>query len=379
MIAAAFWAALGTVALTYAGFPALLAGRALVRRAPYRSEPIEPSVSVIIAARNEVGSIGDKLDALRDLEWPRDRLEVIVCSDGSEDGTDAEVDARAIDGVRLVRQAWLGKAAALEAAVATSTGEVLVFTDANSRLAPDALRHLVAPLADPGVGGVAGNQRYLPEDGSEGAGERGYWAVDALLKRAESAAGDVISATGALYAVRRELFSGVAVGVTDDFYISTGVIAQGQRLVFAPDAVAWEPVAASKGRELDRKVRVMTRGLFGVVARRELLDPRRHGFYAVQLLWHKVLRRVAAVPLVVLAVTAPLLWRRGPLYRLATVGQVALYGAGAAGLALPASRRPWRRALELPAYFVLVNVAALRAIGNVVRGRRIDRWEPARR
>jgi cellulose synthase/poly-beta-1,6-N-acetylglucosamine synthase-like glycosyltransferase len=374
-----FWAAAGAVAVTYAGFPALLAGRARLRAEPIQRGEGEPAVSIVVAARNEAAVIGDKLGALEELDWPRDRLEVIVCSDGSDDGTDAIVASFADRGVQLVQQAWLGKAAALEAAVAASTGEILVFTDANSRLDADALRHLVAPFADPKVGGVAGNQRYLAGDGSQGAGERSYWKLDALLKQAESSAGDAISATGALYAIRRELFDGVAVGVTDDFYVSTGVVARGYRLVFEPAAVAWEPAAASSGREFDRKVRVMTRGLWGVVTRRELLDPRRHGFYAVQLLWHKVLRRVMVIPLAVLAATAPLLWRRGRTYRVATLGQVALYGAGVAGLVLPPGRGRIRRLLELPAFFCLVNAAAGRAILNVVRGRRIDRWEPGRR
>jgi glycosyltransferase involved in cell wall biosynthesis len=378
VIAPLFWAAALAVVGTYGGFPVLLAGRAFLRSAPFLRAPSEPTVSIIVAARNEVAVIGDKLAALDDLDWPRDRLEVVVCSDGSDDGTDEVVASHEERGVQLIRQPWLGKAAALEAAVARSTGEILVFTDANSHLDRDALRHLTTPFADPGVGGVAGNQRYEAGEGSQGAGERGYWMLDALLKRAESAAGDAISATGALYAVRRELFDGVQVGVTDDFYVSTGVIAKGRRLVFEPAAVAWEPVAASPGREFDRKVRVMTRGLWGVVARRELLDPRRHGFYAVQLLWHKVLRRVMVVPLLVLAVTAPLLWPRGLVYRAATLGQVALYGAGVAGLALPPGRGRLRRALELPAYFCLVNAAAARALLNVVKGRRIDRWEPGR-
>src|SRR5919107_1350345 len=136
-----------------------------------------------------------------------------------------------------------------------------------------------------------------------------------MLKTAESLGGNVISATGAIYAVRRELFAPVPSGVTDDFATSTAVIAQGRRLVFAPAATAFEPVGRSGGLEFERKVRVMTRGLNAVVARRELLDPRRHGFYALQLLSHKVLRRVMALPLAVLAVSAGVLARRSAPFR----------------------------------------------------------------
>ena len=179
-------------------------------------------------------------------------------------------------------------------------------------------------------------------------GERGYWDFDRAIKQAESAAGNVISATGAIYAVRRSLFGPVPDGVTDDFATSTAVIAQGRRLVFAPDAIAYEAVGGSAEIEYGRKVRVMTRGLNGVVLRRGLLDPRRHGFYAVQLLSHKVLRRLMAVPLLVLAATALRLARRGPFYLAAAAAQSAVYGLGAAGLLLgrqrdlaaPAARAP---------------------------------------
>jgi hypothetical protein len=122
----------------------------------------------------------------------------------------------------------------------------------------------------------------------------------------------------------------------------------------------------------------MTRGLRGVAMARELLDPRRFGFYSLQLLTHKILRRLMAVPLLVIAVTSVTLWDHGPLYRLAVIGQAAVYGLGAIGLGLrghPAGRRPW---FSLPAFFVLVNVASLHAAWNLLTGRRIDRWQPVR-
>jgi hypothetical protein len=167
-------------------------------------------------------------------------------------------------------------------------------------------------------------------------------------------------------------------GVTDDFATSTAVIAQGRRLVFAPDAVAFEPVTRSGEDEFERKVRVMTRGLGGVVARRELLDPRRHGFYALQLLSHKVLRRLMAVPLALLAATSAAEARRSRLFGVLAAAQAALYATGAAGLALRGGRTR-SRLVALPAYFCMVNLASLRAVWNLASRRRIDRWEPRRR
>jgi cellulose synthase/poly-beta-1,6-N-acetylglucosamine synthase-like glycosyltransferase len=375
-----FWGSAALVAYTYAGFPLLVLARARLRPRPVKGAEWTPSLSLVIAARNEAGVISQKLDNILGLDYPQERLQVVVASDGSEDGTDDIVRDYEEHGVTLVSLPRVGKAAALNAALAVATGEIVVFSDANSIYAPDALQALVRPFADPEVGGAAGDQRYVTAGAADAAasGELRYWSFDRILKEAESRGGNVISATGAIYAVRRSLIGAVPEGVTDDFTTSTGVIAKGRRLVFVLDAVAFEPVAPRAGLEFDRKVRVMTRGLRGVLLRRELLDPRRHGFYALQLVSHKVLRRVMVLPLLVLAASSPLLWRRSRLYRLATAGQALLYGAGVTGLLLADKPLARRRPFGLAAFFVFVNAASLRAIWNVARGNRIDRWEPAR-
>jgi cellulose synthase/poly-beta-1,6-N-acetylglucosamine synthase-like glycosyltransferase len=354
--------------------------RGLLRARPYESGDITPAITIVLAAHNEAANIGAKLENVLSLDYPTEQLEVIVASDGCDDGTDEIVERFEDPRVRLLSLPRCGKAAALNEAVDVASGEILVFSDANSMYAPDALRALVRPFADPAVGGVAGDQRYVADVAADAisAGELRYWNLDRVLKDAESRAGDVISATGAIYAVRRFLFHEIPPGVTDDFYTSTGVIAQGYRLVFAPDAVAFEPVARTAELEFGRKVRIMSRGLRGVILRRELLNPRRQGFYAIELLTHKVLRRTMALPLGVLAVTSPLLWRSGRLYRAATLAQAALYGLGGAGMILAGKPLGRRKAFMLPAFFCFVNIAALRATWNVVRGRRIDRWEPQR-
>jgi len=391
-----FWFASALVAWTYVAFPALVLARARLRPRPVRTEPITPMVSVVLAAHDEADHIGARVDDLLALDYPADRLEIVIASDGSGDATVAAARRRGDPRVQVLDLPRVGKAAALNAAVDRATGEILIFTDANTAFATDAVRMLVRSFADPSVGGVAGNQVYLRERTADrpavagesvddapataaAVGERSYWDLDRVVKEAESLGGSVISATGAIYAIRRELFTAVPDGVTDDFATSTQVIAQGRRLVFEPLARAFEPVAGSSGREYRRKVRIMTRGLRGVAVRRSLLDPRRHGFYSVQLATHKVLRRMMAVPLLVVAVASPLLWSQGSLYRLATLGQALIYGLGAIGLLLkdrPAGRRPY---FAMPAFFCLVNIASLHALFNLLTGRRIDRWTPARR
>lgn len=375
-----FWGASAAVVYTYALFPIIVLVRSVLRPRPVRSAEVTPTVSIVIAAHNEAGRIGRKIEALLAQDYPHERLEIVVASDGSEDDTEANVRAFADRRVTLVALPRVGKAAALEAAVAATTGDILVFSDANSMFASQALRRLVRPFADPEVGGVAGNQIYERSGANPASaiGERAYWDFDRWLKLAAARAGNVISGTGAIYAIRRELFRPIPPDVNDDLFESLCVVAAGRRLAFTPDAVAYETVAETATAEFGRRVRIMTRGLRCVAVMRGLLDPRRTGFYAVQLLTQKVLMRTMAVPLLAIAVSSTLLSGEGWLYRLATVAQAAFYGAAAAGLVLPGSSRRRRRLLALPAYFVLVNVASLKATWNLVRGTRLTRWEPAR-
>ncbi len=374
-----FWGAVALIAYTYLGFPALVWIRGRLLRRPYRPDDVTPSVSLIVIAHNEAAHIGAKLDNVLSLDYPREKLEVLIASDGSNDATEAIVRGYAGRRVRLLSLPRRGKIPTLNAAVTSAGGEVLVFSDANSIYAPDAVRALVRPFADPTVGGVAGDQRYLADGDGANRGERCYWNFDRLMKQWQSTSGSVISATGAIYAIRRGLFRTVPSGVTDDFAISTAVIAQGHRLVFAPDALAFEPVAAAGAMEFGRKVRVITRGLRGVLARRELLNPLRHGFYAIQLFSHKVLRRLVVFPLLLLLLSSLLLWPGGPFYRAVALAQVALYGCGLLGMLLGETPLGRRKIFSLPFYFCLVNTASLLATINVVRGRRIELWEPQRR
>ncbi len=383
MIAVLFWLAVGLLAYTYVGFALLVLARGFAFPRPYRRAEVTPSVSMVIAAHNEAPGIGAKIENLLALDYPDDLLEIVIASDGSDDGTDAIVDRfrdRPGRQVRLLSLPRGGKAATLTAAVATTSGEILAFSDANSIFAPDSIRELARPFADPDVGGVAGDQRYLSEGDADGIakGEQSYWSFDRLLKEAESRSGSVISATGAIYAIRRVHFAPVRPDVTDDFYVSTGVVAGGRRLVFAPAAVAYEPVAASGGHEFGRKVRIMTRGFRGVIARRALLNPFRHGFYSVQLFSHKVLRRLMVVPLALLLVTSALRFDDGLAYQALTIVQIVLYALGITGLLAAGTRLGRLKPVAVPAFFCLVNAASVCAVWNILRGNRIDRWEPRR-
>lgn len=385
-------AALAAIAVPFVAYPLLLWLRARLRRDPIRGAEIQPDVDLVICAHDEAASIEKKLENALALDYPRERLVIWVASDGSTDGTVAIARRFEPRGVRVLDLPRVGKAAAIEAAVGASSAEIVAFSDANSMWHPGALRALVRPFADARVGGVAGDQRYVAEadastldaarrDGVAGDpdpahGERTYWRFDRRLKQWQSESGSAISATGAIYAIRRSLFRVPPADATDDFMISTEVIARGRRLAFAPDAVAFEPPARSTRGEFRRKVRIVTRGLRAVSYRRDLLRPSRTGLYAVELLLHKVWRRLAWIPLCVLFAAIPSSWASGGIGRPFAIAATAALAGGIAGLLVPTFRR--FRPVGIAAYVLMVNAACALAAYNVLRGRTVSRWETER-
>jgi cellulose synthase/poly-beta-1,6-N-acetylglucosamine synthase-like glycosyltransferase len=376
-----FWACVATVFYTYAGYPLLVwaAGKLLDRSV--RRVPACPRVSVIVAAYNEAEGIESRLRNVLRSAYAHDRLEVVVVSDGSTDDT-VEL-ARAIDPrrVRVLALPRCGKAAALSAGVQVARGDILVFTDANTVFDQDAVAALVMNFGDESVGGVVGRTGYVMDENTEaaGRGEQLYWNYDTWLKQLESRTGSVVSAHGGMYAIRRDLFEPVSdPAVTDDFAISTAVVARGKRLVFEPEAYGFELPMTTSGSEFSRRVRLMTRGLRGVVVRRALLNPFRYGFYSVALWSRKVLRRLVPLTFPPLLVSSWLLAADWWGYAVVAGSLAAVIGLGALGAVLrshPLGRMP---ALYAPFFFCGANAAAAIALWNVARGRRIERWTPQR-
>ncbi len=374
-------ASLAFLAYAYVGFPMLVALVGTLRPRPVRKAEITPTVSLIIAAYNEEDAIAARLDNALQSDYPASCLEIIVASDGSTDATNRIVESYADRGVKLLTLPRRGKIHALDSAVGAASGDILVFSDANTMCETATLRLLVRSFADPAVGGVAGHTGYKVDRGSEssGLGERSYWTYDTWLKVLESRTGSIVSAHGGLYAIRRGLYQrSPDSAVTDDFALSTAVIAQGRRLVFEPEARAWESTVTQAQREFGRRVRLMTRGLRGVLMRRALLNPVRHGFYAVVLASHKLIRRLAPLALIACLVASLLLARQGPVYQLFALLQLTFYGMAIGGGLLRRTRLGRFRGLYMPFYFVMANAACLVALFEVCRGRRIEQWEPQR-
>jgi cellulose synthase/poly-beta-1,6-N-acetylglucosamine synthase-like glycosyltransferase len=372
-----FWGALGLILYTYIGFPLLLAIRAAIF--PKRVKRIRevPTVSIIIAAHNEANFIIQKLDNVFALNYPRTHLEVIVASDGSTDDTEKLVSRYSRAEVHLLSLPRQGKNRTLNAAVSASRGEILVFTDADTMMEPQSLRHLIAPFTDRSIGAVGGDYRYN-FNAHNGNNESTYWEYDRVLKWLQSRAGSMTSATGQIFAIRRQYFNPIPEKLVDDFYTSVQAPAAHKRLIFERRAIAYGPIAETTEAEFQRKVRVITGGLRSVWTMRVLLNPLRYGFYAIQLLTHKVLRRLLVLPLIITAVAAPLLWSHGLFYQSATLVQAAFHGFALLTYLLRNTAVSRIKVLNLPLFFDMVNIASLVAVVNLIYGTRHDIWKPQR-
>ena len=374
-----FWAGAAALLYAYAGYPALVWLVSRVRPRAVLRGSAEPAVTVVITAYNEERDLARKLENTLALDYPADKLEIIVASDCSSDRTDEIAREFAPRGVRLHRQAErLGKTAAQNAAIALAQGEVILFSDATTLYQREVLRAMAPNFADPSVGCVAGRLVYVDDSGSAvGSGAKSYWGYETFLKTHESRACSLIGASGCLYAVRRSAYVPLYDEACSDFIIATKMVEQGLRAVYEPAAVCTEETNRQAAKEFRMRVRVIAQTYTDLWRHRALLNPLRGGFYSIELLSHKVLRYLVPVFLATTLVTSLALAARAPLYAAAAAAQCAFYLA--AGLGWLLGRAGLRsRLLALPAYFVLSNAAAVVAFYKFLKGERYARWETIR-
>lgn len=376
-----FGISLFAIFYAYAGFPLVLVVRALVRNRHIHKSQITPTVSLIITAYNEEDNIAQKAKNVLELDYPSEALEIIIASDGSNDRTNDIVKERFSNRIKLLTLPRRGKIYALTDAVKESVGEILVFSDANTLYHPQALQKLLRNFADTHVGGVCGNQIYLKNDIKDNTtqGEKFYWSYDKWLKQLETLSGSIVSADGAIYAIRRALLKAPrSAAVTDDFAISTAVIEQGYRLVFEREALAYEKLTKGSQQEFNRKVRIINRGLRAVLLRKALLNPIQYGFYSVTLFSHKILRRLVPFFLLLLFITSILLYKEGNIYFGLAVAQALFYGWAVIGYLLRNRLAGRSGIFYIPTFYCLANLAAVVAILKLMTGHRIELWQPQR-
>lgn len=383
-----FWIALLVVGYTYAGYGVLLYGLVRLRRALGRAAPVpaagfEPDVTIVVPAFNEADCIGAKLANCRELDYPRDKLAVVVVNDGSTDET-AAIARRFKEVVVLDRPVRAGKAAAINHAMERVTSPIVVMSDANALVNRDALREMVRHYADPRVGAVAGEKRIRRRGGNAAVGEGLYWRYESWLKQLDSELSTVVGADGGLLSCRRDLFAPLAQdAILDDFELSLGIAIRGYRVVYEPRAYAIEDASASIRDELRRRIRIAAGGWQSMLRLRALLRPWRHATLFFQYLSHRVLRWSVVPPLLLLLVPANVALAIGGgaaagLYRALLLAQAGFYGLALAGY-LRDRRGDRLAALHAPYYFVVANCAVVWGFGRFLAGRQAVTWERVRR
>ena len=379
MIEVLFWLLALLIAYVYFGYPLLLLILSKFRPAPpVQKADVTPTVSLIIPAYNEEKVIAQKIENALALEYPQDRLEIIVASDGSTDGTNGIVGTFASAGVKLVAlNPNQGKSSAQNRAVAEAQGDILFFTDADVMLQPHTVSQVISIFADEKVGCVIGKITYRNEGNtSVSRGEGIYWQYELFLRDKESKVGNFAMGSGVM-ALRRELFQPLDPNVGEDFVLPMRVAMAGYRVIYEPDAVTDTILHQTKDRAMfQSKTRVISKDLRGLFLCRTILNPLRYPLYAWGLASHKLLRWL--VPYFLLALLAVnLLLLAHLFYRLVLALQVAFYALALAGYLWQRRRKP-PRLLGIPFSFCLVNAAALVGVARFVMGRKAGRWTPVR-
>jgi cellulose synthase/poly-beta-1,6-N-acetylglucosamine synthase-like glycosyltransferase len=363
-----FWISAGFSVYVYIGYPILLWGLQAVFRSSPPQPPLEPSVSLLVAAYNEGAVIAEKIRNSLALDYPVEKLEIVVASDGSRDAT-AEI-VRSFSGsaggtgvqVRLLNyEQNRGKMAVLNDAVPQLRGDIVAFSDASSMLAADSVRTLVQSFHDPRVGAASGVYRLLKKDQAQlGSQEDLYWKYETFLKVQEAKLGAFTGAHGSLYAIRRALYPfPSAATINDDFTIPMRILERGHRVAYQPAAVAYEEAHEMEG--FSRRVRITAGNIEQLREIKSLIWPPRP-FVLFCLLSHKTGRLLVPV-FMLIALAANIVLRRQFPYNWLLLSQALFYGLAVLGAVV--SLKP--KVLRLPYYFCMINSALFAWVYQAVR------------
>jgi cellulose synthase/poly-beta-1,6-N-acetylglucosamine synthase-like glycosyltransferase len=359
-----FWACTGLIAYTYFGYAIWLRLQVSLKRRPILQRPILPTVSIVIAVRNEEATLPAKLQNLRLLNYPQSLLQIVIASDGSTDRT-VDILKCAASILPIVLNQSHGKSCALNEAVEHATGDILVFQDARQSINPDAVSELVSCFADPEVGAVSGElilENDLLASSSNSLGV--YWKIEKILRKLESASGSVVGVTGALYAMRHELYTIIPDDtILDDVFLPMHVARMGKRVVFQPTAIARDRLFEEDGKEFSRKVRTLTGNYQLLRLEPWLLSWKNPLLF--RLISHKILRLL--VPLLLILALIASAMSAGTFYRAAFYLQILFYMSAALGRVIPSTRKFILVAIANT--FVMLNAAAVLAFYNFIVGK----------
>lgn len=374
-----FWTSVFALVYVYVGYPILVWLVGLLRPLSVKKGDFEPTVTVLITAYNEEKAIRAKIENTLEIDYPAEKLEILVASDGSTDKTDEIVKEFAAQGVRLFRQEGrMGKTFTQNKAVEQASGEIILFSDATTKYEKDVLRVIVPNFADREIGCVAGRLIYVDESDSDvGKGAKSYWNYETFLKQGESRACSLIGASGCLYAVRKSAYQPMYAEACSDFLICTVLYRQGLRSVFEPNAVCTEETNRQSEKEFQMRVRVISQTFTDLWRNRDMLNPFKCGFYAVELISHKLLRYAVPLFLILMFVSSIILDFYSNIFIGFFVLQLLFYLAAFFAWLFERNKISLG-ILAIPLYFVLANLASAIGFYKFLRGERYAKWEPIR-
>ena len=372
-----FWLSVGVVAYTLAGYPTLLWIVSRFRRQAHRQASILPSVSIIVVAYNAQYNIEGRIRNLLEIDYPKDNIEIIAGSDGSTDETANVIRSFEGAGVKLVEsRERKGKHHIQMLAREVARGDILVFTDASIRTEAGVIRRMVSHFADPQIGAVC-SVDVVGEPRKGWKGEHFYVYGEMGLRRLEAHIGSLVSLSGALFGVRREICEGWHPDMSSDFFLALHTVEHGYRAILDPECQAHLGFVKSQKAELTRKVRTIVHGLVVFFSHLNLLNPFRYGLFAWQLASHKLFRWLLPFPVMMVLISNAFLWKQGLIYQISLIAQLLGYSMG---LASYFDQRLARLTLfKLAHFFVLGNMATLVAWWKFIQGDKIVLWEPSQR
>jgi poly-beta-1,6-N-acetyl-D-glucosamine synthase len=383
MVELLFWFSFIFIGYTYLGYPASLRFLQIFCEKPVRKSYMEdwPDVTVVIAAKNEEKNIRKRIINLVEQDYPKNKLEIIIISDGSTDATvrilneiEAELKSSPIAFKTIIKHESSGKPASLNSGVMVAKGSVLVFTDARQQFTPMAIKELVANFSDHEIGCVSGELEFVEDGDSNLKVEMGaYWKYEKAIRKMESRSASVIGATGAIYAIRKNLFKDLPAEILlDDVLIPLNVILQGFRVIFDESAKAYDSVSANIQGEWKRKVRTLA-GNWQLVSEGSLLKQALTHRFLYRLFWHKVARLIVPYFLLILMTTSML--AQGSLYKICAGLQIMFYFL--AVLTHFSLRFRQLSLTKLCYFFCVLNVAAMAGFWIWITGRSGDVWKSA--
>jgi len=366
-----------TLIYIYLGYPIIVFLISFVTKRKVSKVSLEPKITILISAYNEEKHIKATIENKLSLNYPREKIEIIVISDGSVDRTEEIVRSFVERGVKLIRQVpRKGKTSALNLAVPEVNGDILVFSDANSIYDVDALHYLMENFSDPEVGYVTGKMVYVKPDGTTvGDGCSAYMKYENFLRTLETNIGSVAGVDGGIDAVRKSLYQPMNADQLPDFVLPLMVIEQGYRVVYEPRALLKEETLISSEDEYRMRMRVSLRALWALWDMRELFNFKKYGAFSFQLMSHKVLRYLSILFMIGAYISNVLILPRRKIYIVLFVLQAMFYGAALA-VRLLEKRGELLRVLFIPYYFCLINFAAGHALIKFLRGEKQVLWTP---